>query len=371
MRLSKPQSRLRSLDIFRGITIASMILVNNPGAPEDTYAPLLHAQWIGWTFADTIFPFFLWIVGVALTLSSAAHLERGESRATLFKHALQRSVLLFACGVALEALVFPTRSFPYFAFASPLHFTGTLQKIAICYLAAAAIFLWSGWRAVIIWIIALNLIYVGLMFLYPVPGCDAGVWTIDCNFAGYIDRLLLGDHSRQVVGSQDPDGIGTALSATTSVLLGVLGGYILLLTPDRGRRITRLVAMACCLMIVGQSLTLWIPICKLLWTPSYAIFMAGLASLCLAFWYWAADVKQFGRWFAPLEILGMNAIAAYVVSRVGSNVPKVHVFGPNLYDVCLTIASPANASLIYALMHVIAVYIVVWLMYRRGWFLRF
>jgi predicted acyltransferase len=371
MRLSKPQSRLRSLDIFRGITIASMILVNSPGAPEDTYAPLLHAQWIGWTFADTIFPFFLWIVGVALTLSLAAHLERNEGQATVFQHALQRSVLLFVCGVALEALVFPIRSFPYFAFGSYVQFTGVLQKIAICYLAAVAIFLWSSWRAVIVWIIALNLVYLGLLLLYPVPGCNAAVWTIDCNFAGYIDRLLLRDHLRQVVGSQDPDGIGSMLPAVTSVLLGVLGGYVLRLTPDPERRIVRLGAMGCCLVVVGQLLAFWIPISKPLWTPSYALFMAGLASMCMAFWYWAVDVKQCGRWFTPLEIFGMNAIAAYIVSSAGRNVAKVHFSGTSLYDVCLTIASPANASLIYAVTHVVAVYVVVWLLYQRGWFLRF
>ena len=114
MRLSPPQSRLRSLDVYRGITIAAMILVNDPGAVEDTYPALLHAPWTGWTFADTIFPAFLWIIGVSITLSTAARLARGQDRGTLLRHGLQRSALLFLIGIVLSDLTFPVRTFPYF-----------------------------------------------------------------------------------------------------------------------------------------------------------------------------------------------------------------------------------------------------------------
>src|SRR5262245_6453155 len=204
MRLSKPQSRLRSLDIFRGITIASMILVNNPGAPEDTYAPLLHAQWIGWTFADTIFPFFLWIVGVAITLSTASRGRRADSHASLVWHAARRSLVLFCCGLLVDGIIFPRRGFPYFDFGDHLQLTGVLQKIAVCYLVSFLLFLWTGWKGVIVGILSLNLIYLSLLFLYPVPGCGAGVLTMDCNFPGYLDRMLLTGH---LWGApiQDPD----------------------------------------------------------------------------------------------------------------------------------------------------------------------
>jgi predicted acyltransferase len=164
MRVSQPQSRLRSLDVFRGVTIASMILVNSPGSPENSYAFLQHAQWLGWTFADTIFPAFLWIVGVALTFSSAARLERGQSRVSLLRDAVQRAALLYRCGVVLSDIIFPVRSFPFVGFTAYLQLTGVLQKIAVCYLAATVIFLWGGSRGVIAGIVVLNLVYLGLMY---------------------------------------------------------------------------------------------------------------------------------------------------------------------------------------------------------------
>src|SRR5687768_14800812 len=156
MKLSPPQSRLRSLDAYRGITIAAMILVNDPGAVEDTYPALLHAPWTGWTFADTIFPAFLWIIGVSITLSTTARLARGQDRGTLLRHGLQRSALLFLIGIVLSDLTFPVQTFPYFRFEDYLPLTGVLQKIAVCYLAAMAIFLWTSWRGVITWIIGLS-----------------------------------------------------------------------------------------------------------------------------------------------------------------------------------------------------------------------
>jgi len=371
MRLSPPQSRLRSLDVYRGITIAAMILVNDPGAVEDTYPALLHAPWTGWTFADTIFPAFLWIIGVSITLSTAARLARGDDRGTLLRHGLQRSALLFLIGIALSDLTFPVRTFPYFRFEDYLPLTGVLQKIAVCYLAATAIFLWTTWRGVIAWIIGLSAVYVALMSLFTVPNCNAGTWTVDCNFAGYIDRVLLEGHLWRNDAKQDPDGLGSLLPAITSVLFGVLAGYVLKADARPSGQVGWMLMMAGALMPLGLLLSLWIPISKPLWTPSFAIFMAGLSSACMAFWIWVADLRQWVRWLKPLEIFGMNAIAAYIVSIAGMNVAKIHFSGKTLYDdVCRAIASPENASLIYAALHVLGVFLVVWFMYRKRWFLR-
>jgi predicted acyltransferase len=370
MKLSQPQSRLRSLDVFRGITIASMILVNSPGLREESFAFLRHAEWLGWTFADTIFPSFLWIIGVALVFSSAARLDRGDSRATLLRQAVQRSVLLYLIGIVLDAIVFPVGTFPFIHVHAYLQLTGVLQKIAVCYLTATVIVLWGGWRGVLAGIVGLNLVYLGLMFMYPVPDCGAGPWAVECNFAGYVDRLLLTGHMARNAGLQDPDGIGALLPAISSVLFGVLAGYLLRRDPDHRARLRHLLVMAAVLLVAGLVLSAWIPVSKPLWTTSYAVLMAGLSSACMAFSYWAIDVRQWVRAFKPLEIFGMNAIAAYIVSMVGVNVPQVHIFGPNLYEVYLKVASPANASLAYAATILLAVYVVVWLMYRRRWFLR-
>ena len=209
------------------------------------------------------------------------------------------------------------------------------------------------------------------MFLFTVPNCDAGPWTVDCNFAGYIDRVLLDGHLWRNDAKQDPDGLGSLLPAITSVLFGVLAGYVLKADTRPSGQVRWMLMMAGALMPVGLLLSLWIPISKPLWTPSFAIFMAGLSSACMAFWIWVADLRQWVRWLKPLEIFGMNAIAAYIVSIAGRNVAKVHFFGKTLYDdVCRAIASPENASLIYAALHVLGVFLVVWFMYRKRWFLR-
>lgn len=128
--------RLISIDVFRGATIIAMILVNQQFSHEASYRQLAHAAWNGWTFADTIFPCFLFIVGVSLALSTASRVARGETRTRLIGHALVRSLLMFACGMVIDHLRVPVREFPFVGLESHLQFTGVLQNIAVCYLVA-------------------------------------------------------------------------------------------------------------------------------------------------------------------------------------------------------------------------------------------
>jgi predicted acyltransferase len=366
---SRP-ARLKSLDVFRGASIASMIVVNSPGARPDTYPQLLHAAWNGWTFADTIFPCFLFIVGVSLTLSTAARAETQTDRASLVWHAVRRSLLLYGCGVFIDYLVFPARGFPYFAFRDHLQLTGVLEKIAVCYLVSFLIFLGAGWRGVVVGIVGLNVVYLGLLFLYPVPGCGAGVLSPECSFPSYLNKIVLEGHTWG--DTYDPDGIGAVLPAISSVLFGVLAGLLLRIEPRSRQRLLWLVGGGLGLVAGGVLLARWIPINKPLWTTSYAVSMAGLASICLAACYWVVDVRQAGSWLKPLEILGLNAVAAYLVSRPDDHALRVHVFGESLYtDVCRRLASPPNASLLFAFVVLTAVYAIVWFMYRRRWFLKF
>ncbi len=365
-------ARLKSLDVLRGATIAAMILVNSQGAHEDAYPQLQHAAWNGWTFADTIFPFFLFIVGVSLTLSTSARMEHGGDRASLVWHAVRRSLLLYGCGVFIDLLVFPYRRSPYFAYRDHLQLTGVLQKIAVCYLVAFLIFLWAGRRGVILGIVGLNLIYLGALFFYPVPGCGAGILTPECNFPGFFDGIVLRGHTWGVPTMQDPDGLGAVLPAVTTVLFGVLAGLLLLAESRPRPRLLWLAGGGLGLVAAAGVLAKWIPVNKPLWTTSYAVLTAGLAAIGLALLYWVVDVRQWGRGFKPLEILGLNAVAAYLASRPLDHVLRVHVFGESLYtDVARRLASPPNASLLFAITVLMAVYLVVWLMYRRRWFLKF
>jgi predicted acyltransferase len=151
--------RLLSLDVFRGGTIAAMMLVNNAGNWNAVYPPLRHSAWHGWTFTDTIFPFFLWIAGVSMTFSFAKRLERHDSRVRLLTHTLQRAATIFLLGLFLNL-------FPLFQF-STVRIPGVLQRIAVCYLIAGAIFLYTSLRGQIVWTASLLLVYCALMKLVP------------------------------------------------------------------------------------------------------------------------------------------------------------------------------------------------------------
>jgi predicted acyltransferase len=363
--------RLKSIDVLRGATIVTMILVNAQFSREDSYRQLAHAAWNGWTFADTIYPCFLFIVGVSLTLSTASRVARGEDRTSLLGHALLRSLLIFGCGVVIEYLRVPSHEFPFVGFQSHLQLTGALQKIAVCYLVAFHIYLWTGLRGVIVGIISLNVLYLALLYFYPVPGCGPGSLIVSCNLPGYIDELVLNGF-RWHRTDFDPDGLGAILPATNSVLFGVLAGELLRSKRPPRQQLLWLLGGGMILIASGELLSIWVPINKQLWSTSFAIFMAGLAATGLACSIWLVDGRPLRRWFRPLEIFGLNAIAAYLISRLVANVPRVHVMGKSLYtDVLARATSPQNASLLFAMLVLAAVYLAVWLMHRRSWHLKF
>jgi predicted acyltransferase len=349
-----------------------MILVNCQFSHELSYPQFVHAAWNGWTFADTIFPCFLFIVGVSLTLSTASRMARAEERNHLLGHALRRSLLIFGCGIAIDYLRIPSHEFPFIAFQEHIQFSGVLQKIAVCYFVAFVIYLWSGLRGVVIGIVALNLIYLGLLYLYPVPGCGPGSLAVSCNFAGYLDEVVL-EGFRWNSTAFDPDGLGAILPAITSVLFGVLAGQFLHREHKlQQHKLFQLAGVGIILIAVGELLGIWVPINKQLWTPSFAVFTSGLAATALACTIWLVDGRAFGRWLKPLELFGMNAIAAYLISRLVENLPRVHIMGKSLYaDILAPMASPPNASLVFAIVVLSVVYIAVWLMSRRGWYMKF
>ncbi|HYZ84192.1 MAG TPA: heparan-alpha-glucosaminide N-acetyltransferase domain-containing protein, partial [Bryobacteraceae bacterium] len=211
--------RLLSLDVFRGGTIAAMILVNNPGTWTAVYPPLEHAAWHGWTFTDLVFPFFLWMVGVSVTFSFAKRIANGDDKRRLWVHVLRRSFLIFAIGLLLNLI-------PYFRF-DTVRIPGVLQRIGICYLVAASIFLFSNARQRIGWTIALLSSYWLLMMYYPVPGVGAGNLSEEANFAKYVDGLILQGHMWAQSRTWDPEGIISTLPAIATVLFGIFAGEIL------------------------------------------------------------------------------------------------------------------------------------------------
>ena len=395
-------SRLLSLDVFRGVTIAAMMLVNNPGSWSAAYPPLLHAEWHGWTFTDTIFPFFLWIVGVAVPLSTSRRLEGGQSRGELFLHALRRAGIIFGLGFLLN-------SFGYFIdgsmlrlgfgewlhqYATNIRIPGVLQRIAICYLIATLIFLRTSIRGQAIWTGVFLIGYWLLMAFAPFPVSVhgetrwiSGILEKGDNFASHIDNLVLngpviGTHVWKVAKTWDPEGIVSTLPAIATCLFGILTGHLLRLKRSDAEKTAWLMVGGALLMWLGLLMDLALPINKSLWTSSYAVFMACLAMICFGVYFWLIDVQGWRAWCRPFAIYGMNAITVFVLAgvlgrlaieiKIATDGGKTVALKTYLYEKYFTpLASPINASLLWALAFVLLLYFVAWVMYRKQWFVKF
>jgi len=299
--------RLVSLDVFRGVTIAGMILVNNPGSWGYVYAALGHAEWHGWTPTDLIFPFFLFIVGVAINLSLTKRLVAGASHRSIFLKMLRRSIILFALGLFLSFLA--RCIVPKFDI-SHIRIPGVLQRIAICYFFSAIIFIKTNWKGRAIITVTLLAFYWVMMKLYPVPGYGPGVLTLDGNLCTYIDNLLLKGHMYKP--NFDPEGIFSTIPAIATTLSGVLVGDWLCSPQSRPEKVARLFVVGNFAILAGIIMDAWLPINKQLWTSSYTVFTSGMAMVCLAMCYYLIDIKGYKRWVLPFTAIGMNAIAMFV-----------------------------------------------------------
>ncbi len=379
MRLSH---RLISLDAFRGATIAAMLLVNNPGSSSDVYAPLRHAAWHGWTPTDLIFPFFLWIVGVAITFAFAQRVAAGADHRQLMAHVWRRAAIIFTLGLLLNAFPFGIFSADHFSFAS-LRLPGVLQRIAICYLAVSAIFLHSTWRVQIAWVGGLLVGYWVLLLVVPVPGYGAGQLTAQGSLPWWIDSHLLAGHtwSGAPVPGFDPEGLLSTLPAIATTLLGVLAGQILRAGTADSVKVLRLGGCGVTLLMSGLGLIPWLPINKNLWTSSFVLFTAGAAAMICAGFYWLIEVRRYRRWAAPLIIYGSNAIVIYVLAgflgRLFGVIQWVQPAGNVvtlkgwIYAIGFApYATPVNASLLFAAAFVLLHLLIAWLLWRRQWFVR-
>lgn len=342
--------RLASLDVFRGITIAGMLLVNNPGSWSAVYPPLRHAEWHGWTPTDLIFPFFLFIVGVSMSFSFARAWSRGVTRAALLVKAGKRSLILFGLGLVLHS--FPWAGFDY----SQLRIPGVLQRIAVAFLLAAAIVIFTGGRGRAAAITALLLGYWAAMRWVPVPGIGAGVWEPGRDLGAYLDRRIFGmDHLWAQSRTWDPEGALSTLPAVATVLIGIFAGEWLRSPRPAATRIRGMTAAGAVAIAAGLLWAGVFPINKPLWTSSYVLFTAGLALVSLGACYWIVDVKGRRRWAWPFLVFGVNAIAAFFLSSLTARVmgtveiggvPLKSLLHEALFGSWL---GPLNASLAFAL----------------------
>lgn len=359
--------RLVSLDVFRGITIAGMILVNNPGTWSDVYGPLRHAEWHGCTPTDLVFPFFLFIVGVAMTYSFPKQQET-LGTGQIYLRVLKRSAIIFGLGIFLAL-------FPKFDFAN-LRIAGVLQRIGIVYGLASIVVLNTRVVGQAVVAGALLLAYWAAMALVPVPEHGAGVLTPEGNLAGYLDSLYLPGRKYQV--TWDPEGLLSTIPAISTALLGVLTGHWLRSGRGPNQLVGGLLGSGALLLAIGWLWGQWFPINKHIWTSSYVVYTAGAAQIFLAVCYWLCDVADLRKWFYPAIVFGVNPIAVYVLSGMLGRILGLWMVGdPSvsmkewLYtNAFASWAPPLQASLGFALCYVLFWYVVMDVFYRRKIFIK-
>ena len=362
--------RLVSLDLFRGLTIAAMIVVNNPGTWSHVYPMLRHAEWHGITFTDWIFPFFVFIVGISITLSLSRRMETGDNSTRLLFKIFRRSIVLFLLGLIFYL-------FPHFKLET-MRIPGVLQRIAVVYLVCAILFLKTSWRMQIVLTGFILLLYWFLMAVIPVPGVGPANLEPATNLAARLDVLLLKGHLWKP--DSDPEGILSTLPAIGTGLLGMLTGHWLRRKIEDAVRTVWMFVFGIAGIVLGSIWGWFFPINKNLWTSSYVIYTAGIALLVLAAAYWLVDVKGYKRWTTPFIAYGANAITVYFIShcvaslllviqvKTGDGTQSLH--GWIYQHLCLSWLSPVNASLFYALTFTLIWLIPLWVLYRKRIFIR-
>jgi predicted acyltransferase len=350
--------RLSSVDALRGLTMAGMVIVNNPGTWDAIYWPLEHAEWNGWTPTDLIFPFFIFLVGVSLTLSWQTQLVTPG-------RIVERGLLIICLGLFMAG-------FPFF---NPARWRipGVLQRIGLCYLAAAFIYRRTRNVKVLVAIVA------ALLLVYWLVLVRFGDLTPDGNVGARIDRALMGGHLWRP--TWDPEGLLGTVPAIATALLGVLAGVWLRSTVQGERKVNMLALAGIAGVAAGQAWHRLFPINKQLWTSSYVLLTAGAAAILLAACMYLIDIRNVRSWSWPFVVLGRNAITLFVVSGVvGKLLILIPVSEPNgtrtvlqslIFDYGFAwMGPPKIASLAYALVFLVLMYGLCHFLYRRNIFLR-
>lgn len=371
--------RLMCLDVFRGLLVAGMILVDNPGSDAQAYGLIKHAQWNGWTPADFIFPSFVFLVGVSMAYSFPARLERGQTRSQILRHVLIRTLILIVIGLFVNAM--PIVGLDIHTW----RVEGVTQRIALCYLAAALLVLWSDTRGLVVALFACLIGYWAILRFAPVPGFgipgrDIPFMDPDRNIVAWLDRLLF--PGRLYNGTRDPEGIISTIPAIGTTIMGVLAGNWL-----RTNRLARvkakwLLVAGCAGLVAGLIWDRWFPINKNLWTSSFALFSGGFALFVVGCLYWLLEIKRWrGCWTMPILVFGMNAIAGFVADSLvygpgytfqmkgPAGTPVSWHEGLNARLLSVT-GNPQTASLIYSLAAVGFCWFLLWLLWRKRVFLK-
>ena len=424
--------RLLSLDVFRGITIAGMILVNNPGAWRTTYAPLLHADWHGCTPTDWVFPFFLFIVGVAVVFALGKRKAAGVDTASLARKVIIRGIIIFGIGLFMAA-------FPSFGMKEPsplvatLHYIllslllvsifvkeatdlnaknsriiwgiiwgiaaamafigfgsydfshlripGVLQRIALVYLFCGLLFLRAEWKTLLYTGIGLLLAYWALMALVPVPDGNPPNLDAETNIGAWLDRIIFSsNHLYSAAVTWDPEGLLSTLPAFVTGISGMLTGLWLKTNRNDYQKVVGLLGVGVILIALASIWDLAFPINKKIWTSSYVLYTSGVALLFLGVIYWIVDILGYKWWTKPFVVYGMNALFVYIMSGLVAKLLGRIQWATSAGTQSLsnwihtTFFTPYldayNASLAYALLHVAFFWLLAWVLYKRKVFIK-
>ena len=358
--------RVISLDAFRGFTIASMLIVNNPGTWSHVYAPLRHAEWNGLTPTDLVFPFFVFIVGVSITLAYSKRLAAGLKKGPLYRKIAIRTVSLFLCGIFLWLN-------PKFDFEN-IRIVGVLQRIAIVFFVCSILFLNSKWKAQAITGAVILIAYWLAMTLIPTPGFDKPMLEPGANLAAWVDTNFC--PGRLWKKTWDPEGILSTFPAIVTGISGMLAGHLLLTDQARERKVIYLFSYGFFALIFGFLWNYHFPINKSIWTSSFVMVSSGLAAMVLATSYFFVDIQGRKRFTKPGIVFGANAIAVYVLADFLGQIFFYIKFGGsslNVYFVNFFTSLGMETklvSLLYPLMYICISYIPAWILFKKRIFIK-
>jgi predicted acyltransferase len=375
----KTKERLLALDVFRGMTLVAMTVVNMPGDEHFTYAPLAHVRWNGWTIADLIFPFFIFIVGVAIPYSFAGRLARGESKGKLVTHILLRTVVLFAVGVFMNWYTNYMSGLPRYHLAN-IRIFGTLQRIALCYFFASLLYLKFKARGLAIISTVILVLHFILLKFVPVPGHGVAVLGRDGNWVQFIDLHVMAGHLAS--RTWESKGFLGTFPALANMLLGVLAGMYFRSSRSAMEKVRSFLVMGNLGLLLGLVWSIWFPINQNLWTGSLVLFMSGMALVILACCYYLADVRKITWWTKPFVIFGVNSLFLWVVGGDVSsmtNLDAIWISQANgtqvslrtlIYNAFASWVGPVHGSELYALVWVTLWFGILAVMYKKRIFIK-
>lgn len=384
-----PTQRYVALDVLRGMTVAGMILVNNPGSWGHIFPPLRHAAWSGCTPTDLVFPFFLFCVGVAMAFSFAKYGDAINKESS--RKLVVRGLLIFAVGLALNMFPFyPTSRNPELSFGANyliwlqnIRIFGVLQRIGLCYILGGFLALWlKRPKRILLGIAAVTVLHWLILWIF---GGEPGWSTLEGNVASKIDIALVGEsHVYRGFGIPfDPEGLLGVLSGAGTVLLGYFIGQLIRSSENKIDAVAKLYTIALVCLGLGRIWNVWLPINKPLWTGSYVVYTGGWAIMLFAFFIYFIDIKGKERCFTPFKAMGMNPLFAFVMAGVlvkllGRVITWTNAEGVRtsalswLYKTCCVSIFGNNeyASLMHALIMVAIFLVMCMALYRKKIFIK-